>query len=157
MNPTTGEYELNPEPQAVGSNNPQLSPNPPRQPRPNPVFATMYGAGEDSNMVVGIVSDAHGCRNSDTVRLQLVPIPNTIIPNDPFFVMNRVFLPDFDIEIWDTWGLKIKDYGTKGWDGTYRDRVVRSGTYYYNAKIPTLDGVTIISGAITVLQDGERP
>ena len=80
-----------------------------------------------------------------------------------FALLNRIFLPDFDLEVWDTWGLKIKDYGTKGWDGTYKGRNIRSGTYFYNAKIPTLatpenpSGIVIITGAVTVLRDGDRP
>jgi hypothetical protein len=119
---------------------------------PNPVFRTNFKDGEDSNMVIGMVVDpATGCRNSDTVQVRLLPIPNVIIPEDDRYVLNRVFLPDFDIEVFDSWGLKIKDFGTKGWDGTYRGRPVRSGTYYYNARIPTPDGIITISGAVTVL------
>jgi hypothetical protein len=147
------EYELVPSRElgnphfAPGANNPQRG--------ISPVYATAYIAGEDSNMVVGIVEDFDGCRNMDTVKLKLIPLPNVVIPDDPFFVLNRVFLPDFDIEVWDTWGLKIKDYGSKGWDATYRGKKVRSGTYYYNAKIPTPGGFEIITGAVTVLRDND--
>ncbi len=149
LNDLTGEYELNPDPENTGSNNPQKG--------SNPMFVTTYKAGEDSNMVVGFVRDEYGCENSDTLQLKLIPIPNVVIPDDIYYPLNRVFLPDFDVEVRDSWGLKIKDYGTKGWDATYKNKKVRSGTYYYNAKVPTPEGITIISGAVTVMREGDRP
>jgi len=40
-----------------------------------------------------------------------------------------------------------------GWDPTFRGRDIHSGTYYYNARIPTPEGYIIISGAITVIRE----
>ncbi len=137
-------YKLLPDSTAVGVKNPQRD--------SIPVYVTTFVEGEDQNLVLGVAKRADGCQAWDTVSVRLVPVPNVVIPDDPIFPMNRVFLPDFDIEVHDTWGLPIKPYGSKGWDGTYNGKKIRSGTYYYNAKVPTPDGFMIISGAVTVLR-----
>jgi hypothetical protein len=127
----------------------------------NPVLITRIPEGSVKGkenrqvQVVAIGRDEYGCYAEDTVTIKLVPVPSVLIPDDPYNELNRVLFPDFDIEVFDTWGLKVQGFGTKGWNAKYNGRIVRSGTYYYNVRIPTPRGFEVMSGAITVIRDRE--
>ncbi|MCL2027899.1 MAG: gliding motility-associated C-terminal domain-containing protein [Bacteroidales bacterium] len=128
---------------------------------PSQVFTTAFPSGGQAqfeankdNLVIAVV-EQNGCRSIGEVTVELLPVPSLLLPNDPD-PLNRVLFPDFDIEVFDTWGLKLQSFGTKGWNATYNGRDVRSGTYYYNVRIPTEGGFTTVSGAITVLREYEH-
>jgi hypothetical protein len=113
--------------------------------------------GMENRQIQAVVNgrDAYGCFATDTITIRLLPVPSVLIPDDPHNELNRVLFPDFDIEVFDTWGLKVQGFGTLGWNAKYNGRIVRSGTYYYNVRIPSPDGYQIVSGAITVIRDRE--
>ncbi len=116
---------------------------------------TQPDATLDSNYTIVYVKDIYGCTGTDSVRIAITPVPSVILNEDKSDVLgtniNRILLPDFDIEVYDSWGMQIKPFGKHGWDGMYKGKAVKSGTYYYRARIPTLDGTIELKGAITVV------
>jgi hypothetical protein len=118
---------------------------------------TVAGTSEAMARVIGTATNSDLCVVSDTLEIKLIPIPTLLIPDDPFNPLNTVLFPNFDIEVFDTWGIRVQQFGTMGWNGKYNGRDVRSGTYYYNVRFPMKDGgFTVVSGAITVIRDSER-
>jgi len=135
----------------------------------NPVFDLSYApgtvrkeSGNENKMfvsIIGAVKDQFGCEAIDTVTLRLLPTPTILIPDDPFYPLNRVLFPDFEVEVFNVWGLRLQSFspGRLGWDATHNGRDVRSGTYYYNVRIPTLTGgFATFSGAITIVRRDEQ-
>ncbi|HRE73537.1 MAG TPA: gliding motility-associated C-terminal domain-containing protein [Flavobacteriales bacterium] len=96
---------------------------------------------DSSTNYIVFVTDANGCVNSDTMRVQVFPFisfPNGFSPNGDG--MNEVWQIDFirlfpeaQVEIYNRWGqllfLSI-GYNTP-WDGTFNNQPVPVGTYYY--------------------------
>ncbi|MDE6694694.1 MAG: hypothetical protein K2J57_02540, partial [Bacteroidales bacterium] len=113
--------------------------------------------GDETSIWISTV-DRHGCRIWDSVPIHIIPLPNVLLIGDP---INGVIFPEFEVEVTNSWGLKVKTFedrngnGTSlGWDGrTKSGSYVVAGTYYYRAKIPTLDkkGYMIVNGAVTVV------
>lgn len=92
-----------------------------------------------------------GCSDSACTIIEvneLAVIPNVFSPdgdgvNDVFFI-NNICLKDFDLEIFNRWGMKIFEttLSGAGWDGfTASGSISPEGTYYYIFK-----GSSIISG-----------
>jgi hypothetical protein len=132
----------------------------------NPVFSHQFEPGtatrnsatntfEADFRMIGTANNG-SCVSADTVNILLKRVPSLLIPDDPYSALNRVLFPNFDIEVFDSWGIRVQAFGTLGWNGKYNNREIRSGTYYYNVRIPTMDGFQTISGAITVINDSER-
>ncbi|MEG2239253.1 MAG: gliding motility-associated C-terminal domain-containing protein [Bacteroidales bacterium] len=109
---------------------------------------------EQDNWVWVTVKDKNACRSFDSVHVELLPLPNTMIMDDPLHPKDGVIFPDFEVEVINSWGQVVKkmDKG-KGWDGTdtYGKPIV-AGTYYYKVKIPTMDGFTYMTGAVTIFR-----
>ena len=113
--------------------------------------------GDETSVWISTV-DHHGCRIWDSVPIRIMPLPNILLMGDP--IKGTIF-PEFEVEITNSWGLKVKGFedrngnGTsRGWDGrTKSGSYVTAGTYYYRVKIPTLDkkGYMIVNGAVTVV------
>jgi hypothetical protein len=138
----------------------------------NPMFDLGYKSGtvrnhpdtDDSNRlhisVIGAVKDQFGCEAMDTITLRLLPTPSILIPDDPFYPLNRVLFPDYQVEVFNVWGLRLQSFspGRLGWDATHNGREVRSGTYYYNVRIPNLTGggYATFHGAVTVVRYNEQ-
>lgn len=124
------------------------------------VMATSFElpAEEDNEIWLSVV-DENGCRIWDSVHVNLLEMPNVMILNDPSRAVEGVIFPEFQVEVTNTWGLCVKTFeqrngngSNKGWDGrTPSGTFVQAGTYYYRVKIPTLDGFTIVKGAVTVI------
>ena len=103
--------------------------------------------------------DNNGCRLWDSTHIELIKLPNVMIINDPNHPQADVIFPDFEVEITNMWGLRVKSFSqrngnkqTKGWDGRTPSGVkVTAGTYYYRVKVPTLDGFMYVTGAVTVI------
>lgn len=124
------------------------------------VLATSFElpAEEDNEIWLSVV-DENGCRIWDSVHVNLLEMPNVMILNDPSRAVEGVIFPEFQVEVTNTWGLCVKTFeqrngngSNKGWDGrTPSGTFVQAGTYYYRVKIPTLDGFTIVKGAVTVI------
>ncbi|MDE5543857.1 MAG: hypothetical protein K2I83_00405, partial [Bacteroidales bacterium] len=113
--------------------------------------------GDETSIWISTV-DRHGCRIWDSVPIHIIPLPNVLLIGDP---MNGVIFPEFEVEVTNSWGLKVKAFedrngngSSRGWDGrTKSGTYVVAGTYYYRAKVPTLDkkGYMIVNGAVTVV------
>lgn len=104
----------------------------------------------------GLISRSNG------ICVQFPPtlfFPNAFTPNNDglndFFVHPNIFLDDFQIRIFDRWGMLI--YETRDqkayWDGYYRGKVVQEGAYVWVATGKGFNGEFIRrSGTVTVLR-----
>jgi len=95
-------------------------------------------------LTVGI----NNCKMSDTINVTggytNLYVPNAFTPNKNG--VNDVFIPkgegivNFDMKIFDRWGemlFETKDFN-KGWDGTFKDRIVEQGIYVWIIKYSTV-------------------
>lgn len=87
------------------------------------------------------VTDANGCRASDTVQVLIYPeikIPNGFSPNgdsrnDTWIIDNLQQFPDVVVEVYNRWG-ELLFYSTGynvPFDGKYQGKPLPVGTYYY--------------------------
>jgi gliding motility-associated-like protein len=78
-------------------------------------------------------------------------IPNLFSPNgdgmsDVFEISGIEDFPEFKIQIYDRWGSEVYNYNNNGntnpnwWNGTYKDKPVPEGVYYYTLDFN--DGIT---------------
>ncbi len=119
----------------------------------------MENPDETHNQVWVSAIDRHGCRIWDSTGVELMELPNVMIIDDPDRPYGGVIFPEFEVEITNMWGLRIKTFknrnsngSSRGWDGRTPSGVkVAAGTYYYKVKIPTLDGFVYMTGAVTVV------
>jgi hypothetical protein len=117
-----------------------------------PYFKTAFNG--NSNTVRISVDDNNGCRATDVVNIEILPLPNILILNDPKYPNSDVIFPDFRVTVFNSWGLKVKDRNDGyGWDGTdRRGKQVEGGTYFYFVEIKTEDGIETMQGAVTVFK-----
>jgi len=139
----------------------------------SPMFSTRFPAGTLVNLgvlrheqmgieglslntpitVVGVAIDNYGCEAVSDITIRLIPVPTVLVTEGPSEA-NRVLFPNFDVEVFNTWGIRMQSFGeARGWDPRFRGRDIHSGTYYYNARIPTPEGYITISGAITIIRE----
>jgi len=131
----------------------------------SPMFSTRFPAGSIRELgldrgslnvpitVVGVAIDNYGCEAISDITIRLVPVP-TVLVTEGSSEANRVLFPNFDVEVFNTWGIRIQGFGeSRGWDPNFRGRNIHSGTFYYNARIPTPEGYITVSGAVTVMRD----
>ena len=124
-----------------------------------PTSFKMEKPDERHNQVWVSAIDRHGCRIWDSTSVELMKLPNVMVIGDPNRPLDNVIFPEFEVEITNMWGLRIKAFrdrngngSTRGWDGRTPSGVkVTAGTYYYKVKIPTLDGFVYMTGAVTVI------
>ncbi|MCS6992025.1 MAG: gliding motility-associated C-terminal domain-containing protein [Chitinophagales bacterium] len=110
--------------------------------------ATGLGPGE----YIVTVTDANGCKISDTVVLKSVSnvfaIPNAFTPNgdglNDIFLPSHVNVSEFEMKIFNRWGqlLFVSNDVATGWDGTYKGKPEEIGTYVYHIRARFLDGMT---------------
>ncbi|MCH5243830.1 MAG: hypothetical protein J1F29_02920 [Lentimicrobiaceae bacterium] len=124
-----------------------------------PTSFKMNENGEYYNAIWVSVIDRNGCRLWDSTGVELMKLPNVMVIDDPNRPFDGVIFPEFEVEITNMWGLRIKGFtdrngngSSRGWDGrTPSGTKVTGGTYYYKVKIPTLDGFVYMTGAVTVI------
>lgn len=87
------------------------------------------------------VTDPNGCVNTDTVLVTVYPaivFPNGFSPNgdganDTWILDFIEFFPESEVSVFNRWGQPV--FYSKGydipWDGTYDNKPVTVGTYYY--------------------------
>ncbi|MCB0430645.1 MAG: gliding motility-associated C-terminal domain-containing protein [Flavobacteriales bacterium] len=109
---------------------------------------------------VSVIS-ANGCPASDSVTIEItIPklVPEGISPNQDGkndtwkldFV--QTLYPNAIVEVYDRWGLRVfysKGY-PKEWDGTYEEKPLPSGTYYYIINLG--DGSEPMTGPLTIIR-----
>jgi len=131
----------------------------------SPLFSTRFPAGSIRELgwdlgrlnvpitVVGVAIDQYGCEAISDITIRLIPVP-TVLVTEGHSEANRVLFPNFDVEVFNTWGIRMQRFGeARGWDPRFRSREIHSGTYYYNVRIPTPEGYVTISGAITIIRE----
>jgi len=93
------------------------------------------------------VEDINGCADTSALAIvNVVPltnlfIPNTFTPNgddhNEFFVIQGNYINSFNIKIYNKWGAELfgSDSIYKYWDGTFENRKVQQGTYFYVVEV----------------------
>jgi len=87
--------------------------------------------------------------DSTVVLTSILVVPNTFTPNndhinDVFKVKQHQNIVEFHAYIFNRWGQKLYDWTNidEGWDGTYRGKDVKQGTYFVLVKARGADGET---------------
>ena len=93
-------------------------------------------------------NDTVATDSTDVVLTSILTFPNGFSPNGDEF--NPTFKPkeyknivEFHAYIFNRWGQKLyewDDVSAEGWDGTYRGRPVKQGTYFVLVKAKGADG-----------------
>ena len=85
-------------------------------------------------------------------------IPNTFTPNgddhnELFLILGNNF-KTFNIQIFNRWGelMFISESSDKSWDGTFDNKKVQEGAYYYNVKVLGNDNIIVeLSGTVSII------
>lgn len=107
------------------------------------------------------VTDNFGCQASDTLTVTVIPseefeIMNLITANndqfnDEWIIKGLANFPGTEVIVFNVYGDKIyenKDY-SNNWEGTYKDKRLPNGTYYYVVKQGIVG--TVYKGTLTIL------
>jgi gliding motility-associated-like protein len=118
----------------------------------------------DSGTYYVWVTDINGCSDeSDVAIVHTQPLTNLFIPNaftpngddhNELFVIRGVNVNTFNIQIFNRWGelMFLSDSIDKSWDGTFDNKKVQEGTYYYNIKVLGDDNRMLeLSGTISLI------
>jgi gliding motility-associated-like protein len=118
----------------------------------------------DSGIFYVEVIDFNGCSDiSDNAIVNTKPytelfIPNTFTPNgddhNELFVISGVNIKAFNIQIFNRWGelMFMSESIYKSWDGTFDNKKVQEGTYYYNIKVLGDDNRMLeLSGTVNII------
>ncbi len=110
-----------------------------------------------------VVTDTSGCTAFDTVRVTViltVVVNDGISPNgdginDIWEIPNIESFPNALVEVYNRWGELLHsttDYKNNKWDGTYKNKELPVGTYYYVINLNSDLVKDPITGPITVLR-----
>lgn len=107
----------------------------------NAASANPNASPDSTTQFVVTVIDVNGCTNTDTMIVTVFPniiFPNGFSPNgdganDAWILDFIEFFPDCEVSVFNRWGQPV--FYSKGydipWDGTYENKPVTIGTYYY--------------------------
>lgn len=108
------------------------------------------------------VTDTNGCMNSDTIHVRPIPqivFPNGFTPNgdgtnDDWQIDYIDQFPESVVEIYNRWGEQLfRSIGYKErWDGTYNNKILPVGTYYYIIELNDPLFPEAYSGPITIMR-----
>ena len=118
----------------------------------------------DSGTYYVWVTDVNGCEDmSNFVIVNTQPntnlfIPNAFTPNgddhNELFLIRGFNIKIFNIHIFNRWGelMFMSESIDKSWDGTFDNKKVQEGTYYYNVKSLGEDNINIeLSGTVNII------
>ena len=118
----------------------------------------------DSGTYYVWVKDVNGCEGvSGLAIVHTQPhtnlfIPNAFTPNsddhNELFVIRGVNIMTFNIQIFNRWGelMFMSESIDKSWDGTFDNKKVQEGTYYYNVKVLGDDNrILELSGTVNII------
>lgn len=118
----------------------------------------------DSGIFYVWVRDLNGCEDeSEFAIVHTQPqtnlfIPNTFTPNsddhNELFVIQGINIKTFNIRIFNRWGelLFMSESIEKSWDGTFANKKVQEGSYYYQIEVLGGDGgIFKKAGTVTVI------
>jgi gliding motility-associated-like protein len=110
------------------------------------------------------ITNAQGCSNSSNVTIEVLPYcikpMNAFTPNkdgfyDTWFITNGNCLKRATVLVYNRYGRKVfesQDY-KNNWDGTYKNKPLPDGTYYYVINYELLNGdIVLKNGNVTVLR-----
>jgi gliding motility-associated-like protein len=111
-----------------------------------------------------VTINEYGCKAEDNVCVTItydynIYIPNIFTPN--FDGLNDVFLvygtgiTELEMTIFDRWGEQLYNTTerTKGWDGTYQDKLCKNDVYVYLITFKTMDNKKHVrSGHVTLMK-----
>ena len=108
-----------------------------------------------------VITDSRGCVAQDEVKVVVSPeivIPNTFTPNgdgvnDQWNIQGLVAYQQASVDVFDRYGQKVFHsigYGA-AWDGTFKNKQVPYGVYYYIID-PKFTGLRTISGYVTIVR-----
>ncbi|MEI8084935.1 MAG: PKD domain-containing protein [Paludibacter sp.] len=97
------------------------------------------------------VINPNGCSEYDKKRIWVnTPTqPAIITPNGDG--VNDLFMKDTQIKLYNRNGILIYE-GNQGWDGTFKNKMVSEGTYFYVVSFTTEAGVRTKNGYVTVVR-----
>jgi gliding motility-associated-like protein len=115
-----------------------------------------------------VLNDGYGCIYTDTVKIVVLDvycydpyiyIPNSFTPNgdginDVLYIRSR-YIDHMYFVIFDRWGEKVFETNdpTKGWDGTFRGKLLNPAVFDYYLEIDCYNHVQFIKkGNITLLR-----
>jgi len=118
----------------------------------------------DSGAYYVWVTDINGCEDESNLAIVHTQphtnlfIPNAFTPNsddhNELFVIRGVNVTTFNIQIFNRWGelMFISESIDKSWDGTFDNKKVQEGTYYYNVKVLGDDNRMLeLSGTVNII------
>ena len=106
---------------------------------------------QDSGRYKVWIEDENGCTDmSELAIVRSVPltqlfVPTVFTPNDDehneVFVIKGLYIEPFYIKIFDKWGAQLFESNSidKYWDGTFENRKVQQGSYYYQIEVLGMD------------------
>ncbi len=118
-----------------------------------------------SELYIVYVTDSNGCKNSDTIKVDLIPdivVPSAFSPNgdginDSWIIQNLEQFTNTSVRVYNRWGSMVYDMdqvGGENWTGNGKNsKSVPVGTYYF---IIEYDGFNSqknnITGPITIIR-----
>lgn len=124
----------------------------------------IFDVPDRATAYVVTVTDHNGCKNTDTIFVDIngimdVFVPNVFSPNgdgsNDYLVVYGPHLFDFTLEIYDRWGKRVfqtKDQ-KESWDGTFNNEILSPQTFVYMLTGETVLGETIkIEGNVTIIK-----
>lgn len=128
----------------------------------NPEFSFVESGG---HIIYQVVENEFGCRDTTLQKVTVIPqttlfVPNTFTPDGNN--LNNEFLPivhdvfSYKLSIFDRWGelLFTTTDIKEGWDGTYRGKNCKDGTYTYKIEYTDIQSREIIvkTGFVNLLR-----
>ncbi|MEI7504206.1 MAG: gliding motility-associated C-terminal domain-containing protein, partial [Paludibacter sp.] len=97
------------------------------------------------------VINPNGCSEYDKKRIWInIPTqPAVITPNGDG--VNDLFMKDTQIKLYNRNGILIFE-GDQGWDGTFKNKLVAEGTYFYVLSFTSEAGIRTKNGYVTVVR-----
>ncbi len=91
------------------------------------------------------------------LNAQITTTPDTTPNSDDhneLFIIRGVSVKTFNIQIFNRWGelMFMSESIDKSWDGTFDNKKVQEGTYYYNVKVLGDDNRMLeLSGTVNII------
>jgi len=111
------------------------------------------------------ITDENGCTDlSNVAVVNVVPItelfvPNSFTPNgdgyNELFKIYGNYIVSFNLKIFDRWGEELFESNSieKFWDGTFNNKKVQLGTYYYSIEVYGEDGELFVkTGEVNLIR-----
>lgn len=128
----------------------------------NAASQSVSGVLQNNQQFILKASDDKGCTGYDSVWVYVMlplKIPNAFSPNgdginDSWIIENSGNYSNISLEVFNRWGQLIhrQSGNLQPWNGTFNNKVLPVGTYYYILKINAGGKQQTISGSVTVLK-----